>query len=233
METMNNRATQCESSLRLALRGSYPQSDALSATTCRLEISRFCPAARITTLKIHGAMSDNSKLAANNSGSGSQGLQRSISPAAPVPRRRPIPRKGHTKSRAGCLKCKSRKVKCDELTPRCGSCQRLRLVCEFPSPNPSGIETTPKPNEDVGALATTTLAKTLETKPGTFSMTDLRFFQHFLVSAHPPFPIGGRLVWLGVSQMTHEVGVALRCDICPHKLSTYCHVLSNMKFAHV
>ncbi|KAJ6437683.1 C6 transcription factor [Purpureocillium lavendulum] len=38
----------------------------------------------------------------------------------------------------------------------------------------------------------------------TFDMTDLRFFQHFLLCAYPPLPIGGWAVWQLVSQMSHE-----------------------------
>ena len=36
-------------------------------------------------------------------------------------------------------------------------------------------------------------------------MSDLRFFQHFLLCAYPPLPIGGWSVWQLVSQMSHEV----------------------------
>jgi len=51
---------------------------------------------------------------------------------AATSRRRPIPRKGHTKSRAGCPNCKRRKVKCDGRQP-CGSCLYYRVpdACEY------------------------------------------------------------------------------------------------------
>src|SRR6478735_2066363 len=48
-----------------------------------------------------------------------------------VTKRRPIPRKGHTKSRAGCSSCKRRRVKCDLITPECGACHRLGLECQY------------------------------------------------------------------------------------------------------
>ncbi|PSR84424.1 hypothetical protein BD289DRAFT_260942 [Coniella lustricola] len=40
---------------------------------------------------------------------------------------------GHRKSRNGCLKCKTRRVKCDEIQPVCGNCSRLCLDCAWPS----------------------------------------------------------------------------------------------------
>ncbi|KAF3760030.1 hypothetical protein M406DRAFT_269754 [Cryphonectria parasitica EP155] len=39
---------------------------------------------------------------------------------------------GHRKSRNGCLKCKARRVKCDELQPACTNCTRLRFDCTWP-----------------------------------------------------------------------------------------------------
>ncbi|KAH6867613.1 C6 transcription factor [Thelonectria olida] len=117
----------------------------------------------------------------------------STSPAPATARRRPIPRKGHTKSRAGCPNCKRRKVKCDEVIPECGPCRRLGLRCEYS-----------RAGRDVVAVTTGTRPTRALPAPGSFSMADLRFFQHFLVCAYPPLPIGGWSVWQLVSQMSHE-----------------------------
>jgi hypothetical protein len=38
-----------------------------------------------------------------------------------------------TKSRAGCITCKGRKKKCDEVKPRCAGCRRNQLDCEWPA----------------------------------------------------------------------------------------------------
>ncbi|BCR85874.1 Zn(II)2Cys6 transcription factor [Aspergillus chevalieri] len=38
----------------------------------------------------------------------------------------------HTKSRHGCLTCKSRRVKCDEARPVCGACSSRGEPCSFP-----------------------------------------------------------------------------------------------------
>ena len=41
------------------------------------------------------------------------------------------PRLGHNKSRRGCVRCKTRKVKCDETRPQCLACSRHHLACEY------------------------------------------------------------------------------------------------------
>lgn len=41
------------------------------------------------------------------------------------------PKVGHKKSRKGCQTCKTRRVKCDEAIPECGSCVRLGLDCIY------------------------------------------------------------------------------------------------------
>ncbi|KAF4585342.1 C6 zinc finger protein [Ophiocordyceps camponoti-floridani] len=41
------------------------------------------------------------------------------------------PRRSHRKSRAGCRRCKSRKIKCDEVHPRCGNCVKHGVLCDF------------------------------------------------------------------------------------------------------
>lgn len=43
------------------------------------------------------------------------------------------PRARHSRTRAGCLPCRSRKKKCDEMKPRCAGCRRNQLICEWAS----------------------------------------------------------------------------------------------------
>lgn len=45
------------------------------------------------------------------------------------------PRRSHKKSRAGCRRCKSRKIKCDEVHPRCGNCSKHGVPCDFENPD--------------------------------------------------------------------------------------------------
>ncbi|KAK4188555.1 sterol uptake control protein 2 [Podospora australis] len=44
------------------------------------------------------------------------------------------PRRSHKKSRAGCKRCKARKIKCDEVHPRCGNCVKHGVACDFEHP---------------------------------------------------------------------------------------------------
>lgn len=59
---------------------------------------------------------------------------------------------GHRKSRNGCIKCKSRRVKCDEVRPTCGNCHRLHMDCVWPERGPDArrhgtrSRPTPSPN---------------------------------------------------------------------------------------
>ncbi|KAL7625419.1 hypothetical protein AAE478_004639 [Parahypoxylon ruwenzoriense] len=46
------------------------------------------------------------------------------------------PRLYHKKSRAGCMRCKQRRVKCDELRPSCGSCSKHAVECVYPGASP-------------------------------------------------------------------------------------------------
>ncbi|KAK3321510.1 putative C6 transcription factor [Cercophora scortea] len=41
-------------------------------------------------------------------------------------------RRPHLKSRYGCTKCKERRIKCDEVTPRCSRCNKKNLNCQYP-----------------------------------------------------------------------------------------------------
>ncbi|KAI1452944.1 hypothetical protein F4805DRAFT_470482 [Annulohypoxylon moriforme] len=45
------------------------------------------------------------------------------------------PRLYHKKSRTGCLRCKQRRVKCDESRPSCSSCSRHAVECFYPNAN--------------------------------------------------------------------------------------------------
>ncbi|EFW18700.1 hypothetical protein D8B26_005519 [Coccidioides posadasii str. Silveira] len=40
-------------------------------------------------------------------------------------------RRPHVKSRNGCAQCKARRIKCDELPPRCRNCQKRRIRCDY------------------------------------------------------------------------------------------------------
>ncbi|KAK0709450.1 hypothetical protein B0T26DRAFT_610839, partial [Lasiosphaeria miniovina] len=107
-------------------------------------------------------------------------------------RRKPIPRKGHTKSRRGCFACKRRKVKCQETQPACLNCSRIGLKCEYPPP------------PELSSLASQVwqLEPTQSQPP--FTMQDFRFFHHFILNAFPPLPMNGDGVWQSVAALSHQ-----------------------------
>jgi hypothetical protein len=112
-------------------------------------------------------------------------------------RNKPIPRKGHTKSRRGCFNCKRRKIKCQETQPACGNCEKAGIVCEYPrivqqQQSESSIIRQPQATN------------------ASFSMTDMRLFHHFLVRAYPHLPVGADAVWtLEVPAFAHEVRLCM------------------------
>ncbi|CAI6338609.1 unnamed protein product [Periconia digitata] len=110
----------------------------------------------------------------------------------PPPPRKPIPRKGHTKSRRGCYNCKRRRIKCNERHPQCSHCIKAGLQCEYPAniiqTTHQSSPTSPSPQEMVNLRST----------PATFSMNDLRLFHHFLITAYPHLPVGADKIWITV-----------------------------------
>ncbi|EUC33642.1 hypothetical protein COCCADRAFT_95536 [Bipolaris zeicola 26-R-13] len=109
---------------------------------------------------------------------------------APLPRR-PIPRKGHTKSRRGCYSCKRRRIKCNERHPECSHCLKAGLQCEYPA---NIIQATQRSH----AISGPREAGGFRSAPGVFSMGDMRLFHHFLITAYPHLPVGQDKIWVTV-----------------------------------
>ncbi|KAK4643635.1 hypothetical protein QC761_406450 [Podospora bellae-mahoneyi] len=113
-------------------------------------------------------------------------------------RRRPIPRKGHTKSRLGCFHCKRRKVKCQETIPSCSNCARVGLVCEYP-------ERPRMASAFSASVITVVPTNSLQSSTTTvFTQEDMRYFHHFLVTAYPPLPIQGDQIWMQTACLSHS-----------------------------
>jgi hypothetical protein len=107
-------------------------------------------------------------------------------------RNKPIPRKGHTKSRRGCFNCKRRKIKCQETQPACGNCEKAGIVCEYP--------------KIVQQQPGSSIFRQPQAVNAAFSMTDMRLFHHFIVRAYPHLPVGADAIWtLEVPAFAHEV----------------------------
>ncbi|KAJ5716533.1 hypothetical protein N7493_008444 [Penicillium malachiteum] len=79
----------------------------------------------------------------------SQGSTTSASGSTPRSQIRVKRRITHTKSRNGCLTCKSRRVKCDEEQPVCGACSVRGDECVFPCPRSPRVETRRSPRPSI------------------------------------------------------------------------------------
>jgi hypothetical protein len=131
--------------------------------------------------------------------------------SSPVPtRRKPIPRKGHTKSRSGCYTCKKRRIKCQETRPLCGNCKKAGMTCEYPI--------TPNSVERSIMVRDQSLILQPQATNMVFGMQDMRCFHHFLVRAYPHLPLKGDKLWtLEVPSFAHEVGCHMQ--FCRLKLT--------------
>ncbi|KAJ4378422.1 hypothetical protein N0V86_006125 [Didymella sp. IMI 355093] len=105
--------------------------------------------------------------------------------------RRPIPRKGHTKSRRGCYNCKRRRIKCNEKHPECNHCIKAGLQCDYPA---NIIQLTQRSTSSSHPQEVVNLRST----PGIFTMADMRLFHHFLITAYPHLPVGADKIWITV-----------------------------------
>jgi hypothetical protein len=113
-------------------------------------------------------------------------------------RRKPMPRKGHTKSRRGCFTCKKRKIKCQETLPRCENCLKSGAVCEYPRRE---ISVSQQP----GATGQGPVMQPQAT-PTIFTMNDMKYFHLFLTKAYPHLPVGADALWtLELPAQAHEV----------------------------
>jgi len=163
------------------------------------------------------AGTDVTEVAAHGAGAG---------PVAGPNRRRPVPGKGHPKSKKGCVNCKARRVKCSEEHPSCRACRRLGFDCQYtPLPPPlSSAFVLP------GALPAASSALTFE---------DLRFFHHFLTDAHPPLPFGKSSVWQDVAAISHEVKylsedrVWMRMALTYRKYDFLAHAMMGLAAQHL
>ncbi|OTA61100.1 hypothetical protein K449DRAFT_383163 [Hypoxylon sp. EC38] len=60
------------------------------------------------------------------------------------------PRLYHKKSRTGCMRCKQRRVKCDEIRPSCGSCSRHAVECVYPNASQGAPKAVPVTRHNSG-----------------------------------------------------------------------------------
>ncbi|KAL2811719.1 hypothetical protein BJX63DRAFT_273679 [Aspergillus granulosus] len=126
------------------------------------------------------------------------------------------PRRAHRKSRAGCLTCKKRRVKCDETHPICHHCIRTGWLCSWPDIQPPGQAQfqilQPPPGQDTYSalsIPSTIPSRIFQTQ------REARFFDFFRLhtvadlSGWSPSPFWQRLVL----QMVHSEPAARRAAI--------------------
>ncbi|KAI0172181.1 hypothetical protein GGR52DRAFT_457835 [Hypoxylon sp. FL1284] len=91
------------------------------------------------------------------------------------------PRRSHKKSRAGCRRCKVRKIKCDEVHPRCGNCWKHGVACDFEHPvltdALSPIES-PRPETSTSSCVSPSVNSTLPPTPSVDSDTPLPLYRN-------------------------------------------------------
>ncbi|KAF2689077.1 hypothetical protein K458DRAFT_123548 [Lentithecium fluviatile CBS 122367] len=105
-------------------------------------------------------------------------------------------RRGHTKSKLGCISCKKRKVKCQETWPSCANCIKRGCPCRYPTVFRytqhdrvvSEVLSSPGPYVQLSD----------KSMPPTYTANDMRLFHHFLVAAHPcnPLALEHEIVWV-------------------------------------
>ncbi|KAJ5776665.1 uncharacterized protein N7511_001676 [Penicillium nucicola] len=113
----------------------------------------------------------------------------------------PQGRRSHRKSRAGCMQCKRRKVKCDETQPHCRNCHRHGVVCSFAGPmtalstSPADLAESPRSiisgPESAGSGAASSTAQIpstepsrpmINTFPSALAVFDLELLHHYTTS---------------------------------------------------
>ncbi|KAH8805272.1 hypothetical protein F5884DRAFT_443481 [Xylogone sp. PMI_703] len=101
----------------------------------------------------------------------------------------PGSRRPHQKTRTGCISCKQRRIKCDELKPSCRYCTKRSYECIYRSANPRSLppcsealrqESLPLPESS--STAASTPVHTPIAIRGEWSTKDLELFHFYTVS---------------------------------------------------
>ncbi|KAF1851687.1 uncharacterized protein K460DRAFT_373639 [Cucurbitaria berberidis CBS 394.84] len=109
-------------------------------------------------------------------------------------------RRGHTKSRLGCVTCRKRKVKCQETWPSCANCMKRGVVCRYPA-----IFKYAQRDRIVSEALSPRQFVQLSDTPTMFSSDDMRLFHHYLISAYPGIPHDYEDIWtIDVPKYSHQ-----------------------------
>ncbi|KAH8907624.1 hypothetical protein BR93DRAFT_878618 [Coniochaeta sp. PMI_546] len=114
---------------------------------------------------------------------------------------------GHRKSRNGCKKCKSRRVKCDESHPVCGNCSRLALDCAWPdmvfrptpSPDPASLSSRSTDSDELPRSQDSSASNQLDhidiPESKERRLLEHRLMQNYLQLVAQPLPISPNKEW--------------------------------------
>ncbi|KAH8657109.1 hypothetical protein BGZ60DRAFT_531964 [Tricladium varicosporioides] len=155
-----------------------------------------------------------------------------------------VTKRPHKKSRAGCQTCKTKKVKCDEVQPKCGFCEKRSLTCvytkttrqspstgQIPSPQPAEDGSNPSsPHsgdefDDVPGFwdLVTIPRSTLNTALGNLSPLDLRMMHHWSTATWNTLAVGSEnssIMLMHVPQLAFENDFLLNCILGISSLHT-------------
>ena len=107
------------------------------------------------------------------------------------------PKRPHRKSRKGCLTCKTRKVKCDEIRPICRNCRLRNQQCVYATPPDSASGSSP--SGSVSSSSSAALVRTAASPvviepqflPPDFDETAMRFLWYYTTNTCSSFSIEG------------------------------------------
>ncbi|KAH7361216.1 hypothetical protein BKA66DRAFT_573564 [Pyrenochaeta sp. MPI-SDFR-AT-0127] len=154
------------------------------------------PLKQITLLKSHGnARIEPAQLSALDDQSPTAFVEHT-----PTTSRGPRQRRGHTKSRLGCIVCKRRKIKCQETWPSCANCVKRGSVCRYPT-----IFTEAQRDRVASELPRPRRLVQLSDTPPAFDSNDMRLFHHYMIAAYPCIPHDYEDIWIrDIPTISHE-----------------------------
>ncbi|KAJ5128306.1 C6 transcription factor [Penicillium atrosanguineum] len=103
-------------------------------------------------------------------------------------------RRAHRKSRAGCLTCKKRRIKCDEQKPHCQRCQKKGIQCDYSTESNSSLDGNAKksveiistPSDPSTICFSFSLDNVMENVEGTLSL-DPKCIKFLTISMQTPY----------------------------------------------
>jgi hypothetical protein len=105
-------------------------------------------------------------------------------------------------------------VQCQETRPSCENCTIKELECKYPTKADQHVQRRTNDASCAIAIATPSIPQPLVAASDVlqFSLTDLKFFHHFLVVAHPHLPLGNEEVWVQkIPLFAQEVRASKQC----------------------